>query len=149
MATAWPGLASVVLMVLVEDEDDGEDEDDDDGDEDNDGDEHVLALRGTQADLYNKTYFKTRIFPKINYFDLVSGGLRGVTAGICWIVNDQIVLIITVVHCDWRGRGGGGSLPPHWLIALLPGCLLLSLHLLFSSLTLRPPGLSGMKICNR
>ena len=50
MATAWPGLASVVLMVLVEDEDDGEDEDDDDGDEDDDGDQHVLALGGAQAD---------------------------------------------------------------------------------------------------
>ena len=51
VVTARPGLASTVLMVLVQDEDDGEDEDDDDGDEYDDGDQHVLALRGAQTDL--------------------------------------------------------------------------------------------------
>ena len=44
-------LGPAVLVVLVEDEDDGEDEDDDDGHQDDDGDQHVLTLGGAEADL--------------------------------------------------------------------------------------------------
>ena len=141
VVTARPSLAPTVLVVLVEDEDDGEDEDDDDGDEDDDGDQHVLALRGAQ------TYF-------------VSGSLNWVTASVCEIVNDHfimiiiliiiviiiMIIIITIVHCAGAGAGGlagcwgGVTVLPLWLIAIRAGCLLLTPHL---------SGLSGMKICNR
>ena len=93
MVTARPSLAPAVLVVLVEDEDDGDDEDDDDGDEDDDGDQHVLALRGAKTDL-------------------VPGSLSSFTGRVCEIVTDlfittiTIIIIITIVHYVGAGAGG-------------------------------------------